>query len=139
MASFLNLYGDKLFVGSYVDGGNGLLKRYDMTQYQTPVEEFTAEIPERIQGVTWKEDVLEGNHYMMLSQGYQIEDSHLLVFLYRDEIDRYEEPLLSEILPEGVEQIQMTADGMYLLFESAARPYRATARIPNDQIWLIRI
>ncbi len=139
VASFLNLYGDKLFVGSYVDGGNGLLKRYDMTQYQTPVEEFTAEIPERIQGVTWKEDVLEGNHYMMLSQGYQIEDSHLLVFLYRDEIDRYEEPLLSEILPEGVEQIQMTADGMYLLFESAARPYRATARIPNDQIWLIRI
>ena len=32
----------------------------------------------------------------------------------------------------------MTADGMYILFESAVRPYRATARIPNDQIWLVR-
>ncbi len=38
----------------------------------------------------------------------------------------------------GAEQIQMTARGMYLLFESAVRPYRATARIPNDQIYLIR-
>lgn len=139
VASFLNIYGDKLFVGSYVDGSNGLLKRYDISQYQTPAEEFVSVIPERIQGVTWKEDAAEGNRYMMLSQGYQTEDSHLLVFPYDEGIDRYEEPLQREILPEGAEQIQMTADGMYLLFESAARPYRESARIPNDQIWLLRM
>ena len=75
---------------------------------------------------------------MLLSQGYQTEDSHLLKFLYEEQTQRYEEPVETNTLPEGAEQIQMTADGMYILFESAVRPYRATARIPNDQIWLVR-
>lgn len=42
-------------------------------------------------------------------------------------------------LPEGAEQIQMTAKGLYVLFESGAIPYRATSRIVNDQIYLLRI
>jgi len=62
-----------------------------------------------------------------------------LAFAYDEKAERFEEPVWYETLPEGVEQIQMTADGMYILFESAARPYRAAARIPNDQIYLVRV
>lgn len=139
VASFLNIYGDELFVGSYVDGDNGMLKRYDITEYQTPSEAAVCAIPQRIQGVTFREDVTTGERFILFSQGYQTEDSGLLVFAYDENAERYEEPIQHAVLPEGVEQIQMTADGMYILFESAARPYRATARIPNDQIYLVRM
>ncbi|MDE7446784.1 MAG: hypothetical protein K2N15_13945 [Lachnospiraceae bacterium] len=82
-------------------------------------------------------DVPAGERRMLLSQSCETEDSHLLEFLYDDQRTEYIEPAKVHILPEGAEQIQMTARGMYILFESASRPYRDTARIPNDQIYLI--
>lgn len=138
VASFLNLFEGELFVGSYVNGAQGVLKRYDISDVTEPRLKSAVAIPERIQGITFKRDVSENKCYMLLSQGYQTEDSHLLKFVYKEEQTEYLEPVTVNTLPEGVEQIQMTASGMYILFESAARPYRATARIPNDQIWLVR-
>lgn len=138
VASFLTCDGGNLYVGSYVDGAAGVLKKYDISDGKTPILLSTVSIPQRIQGITFKEDAMSGIRYMLLSQGYQTEDSSLLTFVYDEQITEYAEPVESRTLPEGVEQIQMTAKGMYLLFESAARPYRATARIPNDQIYLVR-
>lgn len=138
VASFLTLSEGELFVGSYVNGAEGALNRYDLSDVHNPRLVSTVAIPERIQGITFKWDAAQGKRYMLLSQGYQTEDSHLLKFLYEEQTQRYEEPIETNTLPEGAEQIQMTADGMYILFESAVRPYRATARIPNDQIWLVR-
>lgn len=138
VASFLALSEGELFVGSYVNGAEGALNRYDLSDVHNPRLVSTVAIPERIQGITFKREAAEGRRYMLLSQGYQTEDSHLLRFLYEEGIARYAEPQETHTLPEGAEQIQMTADGMYILFESAVRPYRATARIPNDQIWLVR-
>lgn len=138
VASFLALSEGELFVGSYVNGAEGALNRYDLSDVHNPRLVSTVAIPERIQGITFKRDAAQGKRYMLLSQGYQTEDSHLLKFLYEEQTQRYEEPVETNTLPEGAEQIQMTADGMYILFESAVRPYRATARIPNDQIWLVR-
>ena len=40
---------------------------------------------------------------------------------------------------EGAEQIVMTTRGLYLLFESSAKKYRNTARLSNDQIFVIRM
>lgn len=138
VASFLTLSEGELFVGSYVNGAEGVLKRYDLSDVQNPKLISTAAIPERIQGITFKRDAGAGERYMFLSQSYQTEDSHLLKFLYDDQTSVYSEPAEAYLLPEGAEQIQATARGMYILFESAARPYRATARIPNDQIYLVR-
>lgn len=138
VASFLTLFEGKLFVGSYVNGANGILNRYDLTDVKNPVLSSAVTIPERIQGITFKRETASGKCYMLLSQGYQTEDSHLLKFLYEEQIAEYIEPMESHVLPEGAEQIQMSARGMYILFESAVRPYRATARIPNDQIYLVR-
>ncbi|MDE7286155.1 MAG: phosphatase PAP2 family protein [Lachnospiraceae bacterium] len=138
VASFLTLAEGELFVGSYVNGAEGVLNRYDLSDVQNPKLASAVAIPERIQGITFKRDVGTGEQYMFLSQSYQTEDSHLLKFLYDDQISVYTEPTEAYLLPEGSEQIQATARGMYILFESAARPYRETARIPNDQIYLIR-
>ena len=138
VASFLTIYENELYVGSYVNGNSGILNRYDLSQVETPQLVSSVTIPERIQGITFSRNMQTGECYMYLSQGYQTEDSHLLKFLYRDDIMVYADPMESHVLPEGSEQIQMTARGMYILFESAVRPYRPTARIVNDQIYLIR-
>lgn len=138
VASYLTLFEGDLYVGSYVNGSTGLLNRYDLKDVGNPELLSTATIPERIQGVTFKRNALSGECYMLLSQGYQTEDSHLLKYAFDEQTDIYDTPAETYVLPEGVEQILVTAKGMYILFESAVRPYRATARIPNDQIYLIR-
>lgn len=138
VASFLTLFEGELYVGSYVDGAAGRLNRYDLSDVDSPKLVSAVAIPERIQGITFKRDVVEGNCYMWLSQGYQTEDARLLKFNFSGQEKEYAGPLESQVMPEGIEQIQMADEGMYILFESAARPYRATARIPNDQIYLVR-
>ena len=138
VASFLTIFEGQLFVGSYFDGGNGTLNRYSLADVKNPELVSSAVIPQRIQGVTFKREAGTDNGFMFLSQGYQTEDSCLLKFRYDEETEEYAEPLESHVLPEGAEQIQMSGRGMYLLFESAVRPYRPTARIPNDQIYLVR-
>lgn len=139
VASFLTYDHGELYVGSYVNGSNGQLKRYDITDITNPIEVSEYVIPERIQGITFRTDGRSDDRYMLLSQGYQTEDSCLLTFFYQDEADAYLEPEDRMTLPEGAEQIQMTAKGLYVLFESGAIPYRATSRIVNDQIYLLRI
>ncbi len=136
VASFLDVYEGRLYVGSYCDGRSGLLNCYDITDPARPVILTQQEIPERIQGVTFRIDQT-GNVQMILSQGYQTEDSGLLVFDYDAGIRKFEEPTERYNMPEGLEQIEWTGEGLYLLFESAARPYRETARIVNDQIYLV--
>ena len=138
VASFLTIFEGQLFVGSYFNGGNGTLNRYSLADVKNPELVSSAVIPQRIQGVTFKREAGTDNGFMFLSQGYQTEDSCLLKFRYDEETEEYAEPLESHVLPEGAEQIQMSGRGMYLLFESAVRPYRPTARIPNDQIYLVR-
>lgn len=139
VASFLTMDRGMLYVGSYVDGANGRLKCYDLTDPYKPLILNELVIPERIQGVTFQEDRLLGLRYMILSQGYQTEDSQLLRFVYNERDSVYDVPQESWILPEGVEQIQMTASGLYVLFDSSARPYRDKVGLVNDQIYVLRM
>lgn len=139
VASFLTWFENELYVGSYVDGANGKLNRYDLSDANNPMLLSQVEIPQRIQGITFWRDAGAEVVNMFLSQGYQTLDAELLCFDYSAETTVYNNPKVSYVLPEGIEQIQATTHGMYLLFESAALPYRATARIVNDQIYLVRI
>lgn len=139
VASFLTWFENHLYVGSYVDGANGKLKCYDLSKYKEPKLVSTVKIPERIQGITFWKNGVDNKIDMYLSQGYQTLDASLLRFEYTAECMEYNEPIESHVLPEGIEQIQATPQGMYLLFESAALPYRETARIPNDQVYVISI
>lgn len=137
VASFMTIDGSDLYVGSYVDGGSGVLNRYDIADAMNPALLSQVKIPQRIQGITfiWNEETQTKR--MLLSQSYQMSDSHLLSFTYDDAITEYAEPEEDIVMPEGMEQIQSSANGLYVLFESGARPYRATARLANDQVWVI--
>lgn len=139
VASFLCVNGDRLYVGSYVDGAAGCLNCYDILDEGNPRLILAAVIPERIQGVTFSTDEATGLTYMFLSQGWQMEDAYLLKYEYRDETAVYAQPLERHTLPEGAEQILAASDGFYILFESAARPYRETSRIANDQIYVLNL
>lgn len=138
MASFLAYDHGELFVGAYVDGASGKLRRYGLSDPATPELLSEVEIPQRIQGITFAWDEEKNIRYMLLSQGYQTEDSALLQFAYSEDIRAYIEPQESHVMPEGMEQIAMSANGLYVLFESAARPYRETARVANDRIYLLK-
>lgn len=138
VASFLTYDSGELYVGSYVNGTKGRLKRYSLADPVNPQLVSEVKIPERIQGITFEYDAVSQDKYMWLSQGYQTEDSHLLKYRFDDKEKSYSRPMESYVMPEGIEQIQMTARGMYILFESAARPYRATTRVVNDQVFVIR-
>lgn len=138
VASFLTVHGGRLFVGSCVDGAKGLLNCYDLTDAENPQLLTTVMIPERIHGITFQDDLQDNMCYMLMSQGERPENSNLLCFVYKEYVGIYDMPIEVQILPEGAEQIQMTARGLYILFSSAARPYRENAVIPNDQIYLIR-
>ena len=65
----------------------------------------------------------------------------MLRFAYEEGTAVYDEQAAQDrwLLPEGAEQILMTPEGLYLLFESSAGPYRETARVRNDQIYVIRM
>lgn len=137
VASFMTIDGLDLYVGSYVDGRNGVLNRYDITDAMNPVLVSQMSIPQRIQGITFMWNDTTQTKEMLLSQSYQMSDSHLLIFTYEDAITEYTESNEDIVMPEGMEQIQSSANGLYILFESGVRPYRATARLANDQVWVI--
>lgn len=138
VASFLTVDNGMLYVGSYVKGATGILSQYDIRDPLHPAFVQNVTIPECIQGITFVYDARTGQRTMLLSQGQDVQDAALLVFDWTEGTTEYTDPLETYVLPEGVEQIQMSADGLWMLFESAVRPYRDTCRVPNDHIWLVR-
>lgn len=135
VASFLDVVNGKLYVGSYVIGSEGILRGYDITVPAEPVLLTEQKLPEKIQGMT----VLAGNEgdYLILSQSAQTEDSRLLVYRFDEQAESYGEAIQSYVLPEGAEQLEALGDRVMILFESAARPYQETARIRNDQVYVV--
>lgn len=138
-SSFLSVDGDRLYVGSYVDGAVGSLKCYDILDACNPRLVSEMVIPERIRGVTFQTEETTGKTYMFLSQGYQMEDSWLLKYEYSDGTTVYAEPLERHTVPEGVRQIVAAPNGFYMLFESTVRSHREISRIRNDQIYILHV
>ena len=139
IASFLTMFEGKLYVGSYVNGGNGVLNSYEIDDNCRVSLDSSVEIPQRIQGLCFYRDVATDKVYMLMSQSHSVYDSQLLRFVYHDTTKKYKYASDYWRLPEGAEQIVMTTRGLYLLFESSAKKYRNTARLSNDQIFVIRM
>ncbi len=138
VASFLAIDNGMLYVGSYCDGGNGALEKFDISDVTNPQLVSTVTIPDRIQGVTFREKA-DGTKDMLLTQGYEMYDGRLMQFSYSDDILEFLEPNNSWHLPEGPEQILWTPKGLYIQFESSALPYRPTARNAGDQLWILQL
>lgn len=137
VASFLDVVNGRLYVGSYVIGSEGLLRGYDITEPAEPKLVTEQWLPEKIQGMTMITG--RGNNYLLLSQSAQTDDSALLVFLYDELAEAYTEAIQSYVLPEGAGQLEALEDKVMILFESAARPYQETARIRNDQVYVVDV
>ena len=136
VASFLDIYDGYLYVGSYTLGCNGKLRKFDIHDIKTPILQHEWNIPEKAQGMTaCKQD---GKDYIYLSLSANIEDSKIEKYLLTEQTDSINEPLASLKIPEGSEQIEIDNDNIIFLFESASIPYKATARIRNDQIWWMK-
>ncbi len=135
VASFLDVVNGKLYVGSYVIGSEGLLRGYDITDPANPKLVTEQQLPEKIQGMT----VIAGEKgdYLLLSQSARTDDSTLLVFSYDEQTEAYTEAIQSYVLPEGAEQLEALEDRIMILFDSAARPHQETARIRNDQVYVV--
>ena len=131
VVSFLTWFENELFVGSWVEGATGVLNRYDLTNPGEPQLVASMTIPERIKGATFWRNTVTGSTNMYLSQGSRNEDSALLCFEYSTDNSDYAQPLTSYVLPEGAEQIQATAKGLYLLFGSV--------KGTNNQVYLVRM
>lgn len=138
VASFCAIDRGFLYVGSYSNGGNGTLKKYDISDINNPQMLSAVTIPDRIQGMTIRDNP-DGSRTMILTQGYEMYDGRLLTFAYGDDVTEYLTPEQSYHLPEGAEQVLWTPRGLYIAFESAALPYRPTARNAGDQLWLIQL
>lgn len=135
VASFMDIANGKLYVGSYVIGDGGLLRGYDISNPAEPELVTEQRLPEKIQGMTAVTGA-EGD-YLLLSQSAQTDDAALLVFRYDEQARGYTEAIQSYVLPEGAEQLEVLGDRLMILFESAARPYQETARIRNDQVYVV--
>lgn len=61
----------------------------------------------------------------------------MLVFRYDESAETYAEVIRFWVLPEDAEQIEVVGDNIMILFESAARLYQETARIRNDQMYIV--
>lgn len=137
VASFLAYNNNKLYVGSYCKEITGKLNEYDLTDPLNPVMLKQCVIPEKIQGITFAYDAASGEQTLLLTQGADIQDGSLLSVRWDEERLDYSQVDREEILPEGPEQPLMTADGLYILFESSARVYRYNGRCVSDRIWLV--
>ena len=137
VASFLTISDEQLYVGSYCIGQSGLMNQYDIGDLlkkadPTPVLKYS--IPVKVQGVAFTRGP---DKKIIFTQSAGYKNSHLLVddFTYGN-LD-YSQINTVIDLPCMVEQPYVAEEGVYILFESSARKYRAVFRVPNDQVWLV--
>ncbi len=139
VASYLTINEDDLYVGSYLEGKPGLLKKYKISALVDDLNtspEQVYKVPEKIQGVCIYTDE-EGEKTLIMTQcdGYQ--NSHLLYDKIENGRLDFTNVRHSELIPNMVEQPWIRGNYLYLLFESSADCYRTPTRIPNDQLWLV--
>lgn len=137
VASFLDVYGGFLYVGSYTLGCNGKLRKFDISDVTVPVLLHEWNIPEKAQGMTIIRQAEKD--YIYLSLSANIEDAKVEKYLLNESSENLGGVQGSMTLPEGSEQVEADVDGSIIfLFESASIPYKPTARIRNDQLWRMR-
>ena len=141
VSSYLTVYLDKLYVGSFNKKTNGLVKVFDIIRENGNtslkyLREFI--VPNKIQGITFYKS--NGITYMFLSKSYtRIKDSEILVYRYRKDIDDYSIYSFSFNLPPMLEQIVNINGKLLLLFESFAKKYSYNARVVVDDVVIINV
>ncbi len=137
-SSFIAYYDKCLYIGLFTNSNNGAIYRYSImedgslssvnvtTTYSRNIREIAQPesvtlIENRIQGLAMNDN------YQFLSTSWGFLNSQIYVHSQTDDIVTTFEltnVLMKEIYPRQLEQICVEDDDLYLLFESAAYPYR---------------
>ena len=140
--SFMTFYEGSLYVGCFDRMNNSVIARYrvdekgalitDMNmglsqKMAVPVDYLT--ISRRAQGMAFYHDKL------LLSHSWGILPSSLVIYFQsNDRLYVNENSAKKYKLPERLEQICVDGDDLYVLFESAAYPYRMTSSLIVDRV-----
>lgn len=140
--SFMTFYDGSLYVGCFDRKSNNVIARYRvdakgelMTDMQmglgmemaVPADYST--ISRRAQGMAFYHDKL------LLSHSWGILPSSLVIYTQsNDRLYVNENSAKRYRLPERLEQICVEGDDLYVLFESAAYPYRMTSTLIVDRV-----
>lgn len=127
--SYLSIYQNELYVGSFSLTCPGNVKRYGISvdeETKTLTLSFNGSfsVPTKVQGLTFYEK--GEDTYIMLSRSYgKYFPSILQIFSYDRDISSYDEnlPSISYELPSMLEQVTVDDQQLYTIFESGAKPY----------------
>ena len=127
--SFMTIYNDDLYVGSFSMGNKGNVKKYSITIDEDKrvilnyINSF--KIPTMVQGLAFYER--NGETYMLLSRSFgRGRSSALQIFKYDENTDDYTYSDINSItyeFPAMMEQIDICKDQLFALFESESKPY----------------
>ncbi len=125
--SYLTIYEDILFVGSFSKEKKGLVKRYKIVKDGTAISlEYvdTFAVPPKIQGITFHKEGKDT--YMLLSSSYGRKNSSFIsIYEYTPDEKDYSKvkKYKSFLLPPLLEQITVHSENLYIIFEANARKF----------------
>ena len=140
--SFMTFYEGSLYVGCFDRKNNSVIARYpvdeegnlitelrmDLTRKMAVPEDYST-ISRRAQGMAFYHDKL------LLSHSWGILPSSLVIYTQsNDRLYVNEYSAKQYRLPERLEQICVDGEDLYVLFESAAYPYRMTSTMIVDRV-----
>ncbi len=127
--SYLTTYNDSIFVGNFTIFNKGTIKEYkmsfdeDRTVHLKEKRRFI--VPNRVQGISFYEK--DDETYMILSRSCGPKDaSTLQIFKYNEKTNDYTQPVINSrrfAFPPMIEQITISGDRLYSLYESQSNPY----------------
>lgn len=131
--SYLTIFKGKLYVGSFSLLGEGMVKEYQIDKANlTLIREFS--VPTKVQGLSFysKND----NDYILFSRSYSNVPSLIQIFKYDESISDYfnNNDYVYYVAPAMLEQITLSEDNLYAIYESAADLYRKKNKIIHDEV-----
>lgn len=137
VCSYLTYFENRLYVGSFNKGKNGLVKIYDIKREKNDVTlKYISEfmVPSQVQGLTFYKE--NNNIYLFLSQSYgRKKTSKISVLKYYDNKTDYNNITYSLKVPPMLEQISINKNNnLLLVFESGAIKYKQTAKLVTEDI-----
>ncbi len=126
LIAYLTIDGDYLYIGNFFIEYECLIKKYKIINTGECIDLIyisSFNVPKRTQSILFVQN--NKHKYMLLSRSYgRSKYSYLYVYLYDDNITNYKNKEIIKIkFPPMLEQININASKVYLLFESNATKY----------------
>ncbi len=142
-ASYLTIYDNKLFVGSFALDDDGLVKVYSIEKENNDIKlDYSTEfkIPDKVQGINFYNK--DGKTYVIFSRSYGANNPSVLqIYSYDKDIDDYNNISNYSVLdlPPMLEQTATYQDSIVSLYERNAKAYNFFQSKRLDSLQFIEI